>query len=104
MRISDWSSDVCSSDLDVAEGRRLGPQVPEHALGVCKVDPLLPGLPPVRCSRRAEDLIFETDLQPGVAVRARTVGGEDRRIGGKIGQAGMAGGTVIGRKARKRVV
>src|SRR3546814_1628082 len=77
MRISDWSSDVCSSDL-------------------------LPGLPPVRCSRRAEDLIFETDLQPGVAVRARTVGGEDRRIGGKIGQEGIAGRNVIGRKVRLR--
>src|SRR3546814_4491023 len=71
-----WSEiEQLRHEVDVAEGRRLGPQVPEHALGVCKVDPLLPGLPPVRCSRRAEDLIFETDLQPGVAVRARTVGG-----------------------------
>src|SRR3546814_7195805 len=79
-----WSEiEQLRHEVDVAEGRRLGPQVPEHALGVCKVDPLLPGLPPVRCSRRAEDLIFETDLQPGVAVRARTVGGEDRRLGGK---------------------
>src|SRR3546814_3702980 len=68
-----WSEiEQLRHEVDVAEGRRLGPQVPEHALGVCKVDPLLPGLPPVRCSRRAEDPIFETDLQPGVAVRART--------------------------------
>src|SRR3546814_4039001 len=34
--------------------------------------------------------------------RARTVGGEDRRIGGKIGQEGIAGRNVIGRKVRLR--
>src|SRR3546814_13714584 len=51
-----WSEiEQLRHEVDVEEGRRLGHQVPEHALGVCKVDPLLPGLPQVRCSRRSEE-------------------------------------------------
>src|SRR3546814_10040780 len=33
MRISDWSSDVCSSDLDAAVGRPVVPQRPGDAPG-----------------------------------------------------------------------
>src|SRR3546814_1353453 len=36
MRISDWSSDVCSSDLDQAAGLPAG-LVPAHALGMAGV-------------------------------------------------------------------
>src|SRR3546814_3222257 len=33
MRISDWSSDVCSSDLEVARGRELTELVTDHLFG-----------------------------------------------------------------------
>src|SRR3546814_12284306 len=39
MRISDWSSDVCSSDLDPAAAhRRLGEQVHQHPPGPALAD------------------------------------------------------------------
>src|SRR3546814_11567095 len=34
MRISDWSSDVCSSDLDVHQDRRLACNVDDKRIGV----------------------------------------------------------------------
>src|SRR3546814_11558688 len=50
MRISDWSSDVCSSDLDMADGHRLERQlderaIPEHPCGLgLQADEALDGL------------------------------------------------------------
>src|SRR3546814_5393938 len=45
MRISDWSSDVCSSDLSCANERVLG----EHPLVRAKRWPPSQGRPPARC-------------------------------------------------------
>src|SRR3546814_1059856 len=45
MRISDWSSDVCSSDLDSAILFRSPTERPQGWFGVVHADPQVPALP-----------------------------------------------------------
>src|SRR3546814_2260632 len=60
MRISDWSSDVCSSDLSDA-AKEVAKTVGEAALPIAKaVAPIAAGLPPETAVRAALDLAGPT--------------------------------------------
>src|SRR3546814_3119638 len=93
MRISDWSSDVCSSDLRAVQGQRLrtvaGAGLQHHR---------------VATDAGAAVAAAGLDLQPGLeAARihrlAREPGGGGQRIAdlGRIAQAHADGGRVAGR-------
>src|SRR3546814_14085024 len=63
MRISDWSSDVCSSDLDDAvreQGRRQRPAIPPATLG-----------PQHRAAGNGEQRQVSAELDEALAVAAR---------------------------------
>src|SRR3546814_20034820 len=99
MRISDWSSDVCSSDLDFREGRRRG------AAGLRLRDRLrrLPRCQPPGDSRRqAEDLRARLSLR--LAGRAVGDAAGDRKsvVSGKSGSVRVdLGGRRIIKKKKK---
>src|SRR3546814_21166694 len=87
MRISDWSSDVCSSDLGTASGQRLlhdrqvGAAPLRAGLAVAE-DPLeLPG-----ATTAADDGARLLDLRAGYRPQRRLPGAE----GGALGQPGSA--------------
>src|SRR3546814_4706951 len=78
MRISDWSSDVCSSDLPRADARLYGPRLPQReAVRLVEgadrrdADPL-----DRRRQPRASGAACREPLLP--AIRARTAGREGR--------------------------
>src|SRR3546814_20425617 len=94
MRISDWSSDVCSSDLGLARPRSAEQQIPEP-------DPVapIPGGPPCRddepalvpdAALRRVDAAHPSSLASlcrgarahrGVASQGPAIRSEDRRVG-----------------------
>src|SRR3546814_16988899 len=51
MRISDWSSDVCSSDLNPQDRHEEGQVVGSHAIYLSRLGAGAFGLPPLRCLR-----------------------------------------------------
>src|SRR3546814_20828144 len=74
MRISDWSSDVCSSDLEGRHGvARSGPAIPEVSGPVVPHDQVL-GVRPARPDlyrhprRAAEDVALDHDALPPRAI------------------------------------
>src|SRR3546814_16835977 len=79
MRISDWSSDVCSSDLEGRHGvARIGPAIPEVSGPVVPHDQVL-GVRPDRPDlyrhprRAAEDVALDTDALPPRALDRQSV-------------------------------
>src|SRR3546814_2445079 len=52
MRISDWSSDVCSSDLEIEQVRAVHPELVRHVGPPCFVRT---GLARPRCTERSEE-------------------------------------------------
>src|SRR3546814_10172258 len=75
MRISDWSSDVCSSDLQIAQGAEAGKDALDVGIEV--------GEKAVRLG--------------GVGGTARTTGSRGRRVGGhvELGRVELAGRGIV---------
>src|SRR3546814_18212461 len=112
MRISDWSSDVCSSDLDLARGPgRLGDAVglrhPEHD-GIDAVT----GAPQAGATAHLELLVEPiTDVTPGPRVGVAGVAGtgafpwrfrsEERRVGKECVRTGRYRGAPSHQKKKK---
>src|SRR3546814_16259413 len=69
MRISDWSSDVCSSDLNVASGARL-PSIPALTVPAAASLMALPALDPTESVGR-----FRAPSNAAERSRGRTVDG-----------------------------
>src|SRR3546814_11734010 len=93
MRISDWSSDVCSSDLQVRIVA-FGVQVVEQD---AHAHPALGGLPCLVCQQAAggivvPDVVLQVEAAPGLARRQRARGERVEPVGdeedpGPIGRA-----------------
>src|SRR3546814_15601840 len=92
MRISDWSSDVCSSDLlrpGEREGRRRRPMPEARASGWCHIWSLVPGrlleedgrpVPSHASHARAGSLLYLADERHGTPDRSKTRS-EERSVG-----------------------
>src|SRR3546814_10728153 len=73
MRISDWSSDVCSSDLD-----RIGkPHITIKNMAIFSIFSNLP-LPATPSFKRPKDLVYASDEKPPGLTLFRS---EERRVG-----------------------
>src|SRR3546814_11614945 len=58
MRISDWSSDVCSSDLALLDGAETGEEEIGEAVADRPKPQLVPRIVPPGCTQRAQDRLF----------------------------------------------
>src|SRR3546814_5960010 len=107
MRISDWSSDVCSSDLAKA-----APRLPSRALGNAKAGPQLLNLRRVHHARMivlvpgmrqaiALDLIGD---EQGRAIVAGAVEGLDQRLDAMAAQVGHERGQRLVVKAVEQLL
>src|SRR3546814_4052965 len=77
MRISDWSSDVCSSDLIDAEAR-------EGAFVAAKLDPVQPDVgDDARRVEFQEAALARRGRAKGAAIPAHAAIGVDRRVAGR---------------------
>src|SRR3546814_11053808 len=86
MRISDWSSDVCSSDLDSAILFRSPTERPQGWFGVVHADPQVPALPElIEDFSEASGAYLVGGLIAGRGARPQWAGkaarSEERRVG-----------------------
>jgi hypothetical protein len=88
--------DQLGLEIDVVERRGRRAQVPQHALGIGKMQALAPVGRALAHRARSEQLVLEADLQARIG--ARTIDRIDRLIGRQIGQKGIADRLVGGRR------
>src|SRR3546814_11588330 len=97
MRISDWSSDVCSSDLIGLAEERTGELV-EPLVALCPLANDLVGLEP---GQRALDIVILATRQRGIGPRAARI--DDRIVGGVLHVAPGAARLALGIIGRRQI-